>query len=170
MKKINFISLLFLLQIILFSCNKEDSSTNFSECPMRLVIANEGQFMYGTASLTGVTFNGDVYQDIFRQTNNRTIGDVAQSIISIGENLYVTLNNSRKIEVFNKNSFHSVATIITPESTIPTYMCYLGGNLMAVAEKGVSGRLLIVDINTNEVSKVIPNVGEANQMLLIENK
>lgn len=142
---------------------------------VRVIVANEGQFGAGTASLTAITYDGFVKNDIFRHTNGRPIGDAAQSVTEIGDNLYVTLNNSRKVEVLNKYTFKSVETMPTPDATIPTYIAHLGGDSIAVSEKGSKGRLMILDINhkneaREKTRRVVDGVGSANQMKLTDRK
>lgn len=142
---------------------------------IRVLIANEGQFGAGTASLTAIAYDNTVKNDVFRSVNKRPLGDVAQSITEIGDNFYVTLNNSRKVEVFNKETFKSVETIPTLDATIPTYIADLGNNEIAISEKG-SGRLMLVNIDNmgSSVAKreirAVPSVGSANQMKVIDNK
>lgn len=167
-----------LLLLCAVSCSKEDEPQDPpmpSASDIRVVVANEGQFGAGTASLTAIMYNGFVKNDIFRTTNSRPLGDVAQSITQIDNHLYVTLNNSRKIEVMEFPSFKSVETIPTSEATIPTYIAHLGGDSIAVGEKGSEGRLMIVDINHKDASRktmrrVIDGVGSTNQMKLVKDK
>ena len=96
--------ILFLLSICLFlaSCTK-DNTTSIEPTPedvtVKAIVVNEGQFGYGTSSLTALYSNGDVKQDVFKSVNNRTMGDVAQSMAKINNLYYVPLNNSRKVEV-----------------------------------------------------------------------
>lgn len=143
---------------------------------IRVLISNEGQFGAGTASLTAITFDNFVKNDVFRSINGRPIGDVAQSITEIGDNFYVTLNNSRKVEVLNKKTFKSVETIPTEKATIPTYIANIGNDKIAISEKGSAGRLMIVNIDNmgSGVAKreirVVEKVGSANQMKVINNK
>lgn len=137
--------------------------------PIRMIIANEGQYGNATASLTAVMNDGGVFNDVFRTKNNRPLGDVAQSIAYHDKMFYVTLNNSRKIEVMKEDDFESVATIQVPKGSIPTYMQYLGGDSMAVSDKG-SGLLVIIDTKQHVVRRQISGVGSGNQMVVVGNK
>lgn len=142
---------------------------------VRVVIANEGQAFAGSASLTAITYDGFVKNDVFRSVNKRQLGDVSQSVTEIGDNLYVTLNNSRKIEVMNRLTFQQVETMPTADATIPTYIAHLGGDSIAVGEKGSHGRLMIMDINhsngpNNIMRRVIEDIGSTNQMKVINGK
>ena len=75
------------------SCTEKaefDSPENLED--IRAVVVSEGQFGYGTSSLTSLSYKGDVEQDLFRRINNRPMGDVAQSMTRIGDLLYVPQN------------------------------------------------------------------------------
>lgn len=159
----------------LVSCTKDVEYHKEDLSGIRVIIGNEGQFGYGTASLSAITYGNIVMNDIFRAANDRPLGDAAQSITEIGDNLYVTLNNSRKVEIMNKNTFMSVETIPTADATIPTYIADLRNDSIAISEKG-SGRLMIVNINdmgvkgTKRNMRVIPSIGSTNQMKVVDKK
>ena len=88
------------LGIIGFSCTPEISyelSENLSG--LRVLIVSEGQFGYGTSSLTTLSHDGSVVQDVFRSINNRPMGDGAQSATLIGDILYVPMNKCKRIGV-----------------------------------------------------------------------
>ncbi|MEN9918171.1 MAG: hypothetical protein RL662_607 [Bacteroidota bacterium] len=160
---------------VLSSCEKDNDPVVVSpKSPIRVLIANEGQFTYGTASMTALMRDGEVRNDVFRTANDRPLGDVAQSITHHNTYYYVTLNNSRKIEVMNDTDFKSVETILTPDASIPTYMCYMGGDSMAVSEKGSKGRLMIMDLNHGKqrepIRRIIDGVGSGNQMVVMNGK
>ncbi len=143
----------------------------------RLIVVSEGQFSYGTSSLTTLSYDGEVVRDIFRTTNGRTMGDVAQSLTEIGDNYYVPLNNSRKIEVFNKENFKSVETLSINHPSIPMYIEHLGGDSIAVSTQHVTStgtELHIMDINHGEerttLRRSIPIRSSSAQMIIAEGK
>lgn len=141
---------------------------------LRAIVVNEGQFSAGTASLTTLSASGEVEQDVFRRTNNRPIGDVAQSLCKIGENYYVPLNNSKKIEVFDAKTFKSVETMELGVKATPMYIQHLGGDSIAVTDQSSRSKLMIMDINHNKqrvpLRRYIELNGRSFQMQLIKNK
>ena len=110
-----------LLSLSTSSCDSNEKQENIEIDDIdshRGIVVNEGQFGYGTSSITLFSKQGNVQQDVFRKVNNRPMGDVAQSMTRIGDNLYVPLNNSKKLEVFNHETFESVETISINEDVI----------------------------------------------------
>lgn len=78
---------------------------NFSLSGKGFFIINEGNFMYGNASLS--YYNPDhksVENQVFYRSNGIQLGDVAQSGVIYGENLYLVVNNSGVIFVCDKNT------------------------------------------------------------------
>lgn len=168
MKRIQLLICLFV--ILTTGCTKTDSNEEKDLNGLRILIANEGQFTQGTASLTAIYKDGSVVNDVFRTANNRPIGDVAQAIEHYNDNFYVTLNNSKKIEVMNDITFKSVSTITLPDQTIPYFMCILGKDSMAVTDIGSKSRLMIIDLNTNTLKRVIEKIGSGKKMIYTNNK
>lgn len=121
---------------------------------LRAIIVNEGQFGYGTASLTSISSQGNVVHDLFRKINHRPIGDVAQSLTQIGDRYYVPLNNSRKIEVFDSKTYESIETMSIDRDVIPMYIQHLGGDSIALTDQR-AGQLMIVDINHTKKDRPI---------------
>lgn len=111
MKKL-FLPVLAVLTII--GCSEDDAvvsevNTSFNE---GYFIVNEGNFQSANGSITHVS--GDfskVSNDIFKTANNRTVGDVAQSIVTNDKYAFILVNNSNTIEVVDKKTFKTVHTI-----------------------------------------------------------
>lgn len=130
--------------VSLTSCADTSSDPSVSPDQVRVLVANEGQFMASTASLTAITFGDSAINNVFRNENVRPLGDNAKSIYSVGNALVISVGNSGKLEVISKTTFRSIETIRMPAYTDPSYMCYLGGDSMAVS-KGYAEGLVVVD-------------------------
>lgn len=167
--------LLGLICCILISCSNDtpNESPNLT-ASLRAIVVNEGQFGYATSSLTTLSTDGLVEQDVFRRINNRTMGDVAQSITRIGDLYYVPLNNSRKVEVFETKTYRSVETMSIDLDVIPMYVTHLGGDSIAVTDQKMNSKLVIMDINHNTSRKFVRRSidlgGRSFQMQLLNNK
>lgn len=147
----------------LSSCTKDTESDEFFVPKnIRVLVSNEGQFGKGTASISALTHDNLVVNDLFRNVNNRPIGDIAQSITEIGDNYYVPLSNSQKVEVFNKTTFLSTETI--PVDCSPTFVVDLGNDTIAVS--GLKGDYLsLVGLRgTDRKVKKAEGIGSTAQM------
>lgn len=184
----NFSFTLTLLSIIVginLSCTKIDKKApiNIEDiADLRAIIVSEGQFTYGTGSLTTISQKEKITQDVFRILNSRPLGDVPQSLKQIGNYYYIPVNNSRKIEVINSKTFKSVETMVLDTNVIPMYIEHLGGDSIIVSDQSSSAiagspafsSLLIVDINHNQPRKIIKKSIKVNfptfQMKVVEKK
>lgn len=106
MKKELFSLLLFCLVI---SCKKDEPEPEPVvpvETNMTALVVNEGNFQWGNASLTRINLKtGELSADVFQQANQRPLGDVFQSLTAVGDELWLVVNNSQKIERVNKSTF-----------------------------------------------------------------
>ncbi|MBS4013738.1 MAG: hypothetical protein KGZ97_08260 [Bacteroidetes bacterium] len=103
-----------ILIIISFSCDKESQDNDFPEIIKGngVFIINEGNYGWGNASLGYYDkIEGKYYHKIFEKANNRALGDVFQSISLINDELFLTINNSGKIEIVDPITIESISLI-----------------------------------------------------------
>jgi hypothetical protein len=117
----NFILLLSIL--IALSCSKKNiqeiTDPGGNEPPVTpdsyengIFIVNEGNFNWGNASISFI--NGKDYlvqNDIFQKVNNRSLGDVAESMKIYNNMGFIVVNNSNSVEVVSLKDFKSIKTI-----------------------------------------------------------
>ncbi|MBN1251169.1 MAG: SMP-30/gluconolactonase/LRE family protein [Bacteroidales bacterium] len=168
-KHISFSLLILLISAILFqSCNKDENLTpgKYSD---GVFITNEGTYGGGNGSISFYSIEGDsVVNNIFEKANNRTLGDVVQSLYLLKNKAYICVNNSNKIEIANISDFTEAGVI----EDVPLVRHFIGIN----AEKayasvwGDGGQLKVIDLNTNSVIKSIDVGNGPEKMAVIYNK
>jgi hypothetical protein len=119
-----------LLIIFLLGCESNPSSSDEDQIPELsfegAFIANEGNFQQGNASLSYYDAGqGKMYNNVFKNTNDRDLGDVANSICIRDSLAYLVINNSDKIEAISINSFKSAKTISLPAGSSPRHIAFI---------------------------------------------
>ncbi len=140
------------------ACDKDDDSqTPQGQYSSGAFIINEGLFNNGNASIS--FFNRttkEVIPNVFETENNRSLGDVAQSLTIHEDKAYIVVNNSNKIEVVDAGTFKSIGAI---ENKVEQCR-YLAaaGKKAYVTSWGLTGNpsVVVVDLNTLQVTKNIP--------------
>lgn len=140
-----------------------------------VLISNEGAMTYSTASIS--FYNHDtrtVENESFKKVNAPLVlGDVLQHMAHHGDRLYLVMNNSGKVVVTNANTLKAEGEIAGLEA--PRYFVALNDDKGYVTEwLGYdpatyvygNGRVAVIDLKTNTVTKTI-TVGVKPEQLLI---
>lgn len=128
----NLFPFLFFGMLFLSSCSTEDAPDSLDnpeqEFSDGIFVLNEGNYGTGNSSVSFIepaTENSK--HEIFKSANNgAALGDTGQSIGFYGEYAFVVMNASNTIEVVDRNSFVSVATIDTDLQS-PRYIAFSEG-------------------------------------------
>lgn len=161
MKKI----LLFMLMLAagFASCSKDDS-TEINPGTVRMIVVNEGLFTKGTAAISAIRYDGSCDWDIFSKVNGRPLGDVAQSISYINGQYFVVLNNSKKLEAIEPQTFKSLGTINYEKTASPRFAVRLDDHRALVSD--LNRQLTIVDTKTYTVLEYV-NVTSAIEKMTV---
>ncbi|MDX2063729.1 MAG: hypothetical protein SFY70_11755 [Bacteroidia bacterium] len=138
-----------------------------------VVVLNEGNFQDDNAEISALASTGAVANDLFGAINSRPLGDVLQSAAVIGTNIYLVVNNSNKIEVINRETGRSVATISGLQQ--PRYILQVSPTKAYVTEwVGLNpdfsfqdGNIAIVDLTTYSVTGRIEAIGPGPEQLVL---
>jgi YVTN family beta-propeller protein len=157
--------LLILILTFTLSCTKKsDTGTDTFVAGSGVYIVNEGNFTGGNGSLSFYSYdNGLIYNDLFESINGRPLGDVPNSMTIAGEKAYIVVNNSGKIEVVNKNTLASIATIaglISPRNFAPI------SNTTAYVTSIYSDSVAVINLTENSVSGYI-NIRRSSESIIV---
>ena len=166
-KKILNISLAALLISTYSSCVKD--SVNDVDLPGNYengyFVTNEGNFGSGNGSISYVSNNGFVDNEVFASVNSFPLGDVVQSMEIIGDNVYIVVNGSSKIEVATEDSLISIATI--NGLTSPRYIAVVSENKAYVTDWGING-VQVIDLLDNSITSTI-TCGNGPEKIVVSN-
>jgi len=162
--------------LLLFACGKEKPT---DKPPIQLTgngvfITNEGNFLYGNASVSYYQKSLDELRlDLFSDANQLPLGDVCQSLFILEDKIFVVVNNSGKVEVVNKKDFKKSHTITGFES--PRYFLPVSTNKAYVTDLYQNG-VSVVNLQTFQKTGIInipgwtENLEISNGNVFITNK
>ncbi|MFC6267193.1 hypothetical protein [Frigoriflavimonas asaccharolytica] len=144
--------------ILLFSTSCRNDEEIYTELPTSpkgayengILISNEGNFgtPSGTASYISKDL-GTVQNNIYAANNSgANLGDIFQSIAFNGDNAYLVLNNSNKIEIVNRYTFKKTATL-TQEINQPRYIAFNGNYTYVSNDKYLGAKYLSIYNNAD---------------------
>jgi hypothetical protein len=136
--------------------------------PEFAIICNEGNFQNGNASVTFYDFANDVLtDDVFKKVNNRNLGDVLQSCSMFGDEIFLVVNNSQKIEVVGRKDMLSRRSITGFKS--PRNILFATSDIAYVSEY-YDNSIKLINPQTGQINTTINCPGWHDQMILIGNK
>jgi hypothetical protein len=172
MKKLTFKQLLIinlsLLTILLSGCKKDkDNNDNLLNLKSGVFITNEGQLSKGSGTVS--FFDRDdhtVKQDIFNTVNNKSLGNIVQSLEIFNGKAYIVVNNAGKVEVVDAITFKSTGVI--SGLTSPRYFLGIDANKAYISDW--PNDIAVVDLKSFTIQKKIYSGIGPNHMLLYDNK
>lgn len=156
--------------LFLWACHPEPPEAPVGAFQDGLLISNEG--VYGQSSGTVTFYHPDSaapQQQIFQGQNKRELGNVLQSMAFEGDEVFLVVNNSNKIEVANANTFESIAQITNLRQ--PRYCQIVDTNTAYVSEWGLdllSGSVAVIDLNDYSlIQRIELGIGKGPERMLL---
>jgi YVTN family beta-propeller protein len=170
---LQFVSAIAAALFIFTSCKKDNDDTPVFPPSQgyldQMLVINEGAFGNSNGSIDFINPNtGERTADAFNKANNRPLGDVVQSVFKKGNLLYITVNNSQKVEVVHAASCKSYKTITGFIS--PRYFLPLNNSKAYVTDWG-DNSVKIVSLDSYTITGSIPvNQNGPEQLIEAEGK
>lgn len=165
------------LVVLSFSCSSDDDNNQpepLGDYVNGILISHEGNFSggFGTVSYVSNDFL-TVENNIFSKVNGRTLGTVAQSMAFNGDLAYIVVNVSNQIEVVNRYTFESVATIDSGLSN-PRYMTISNGKGYVTNwgdfTPSDDDYIAVINLATNKVMSTISSSYLPEELVANDNK
>ncbi|MCK9346143.1 MAG: DUF5074 domain-containing protein [Bacteroidales bacterium] len=122
-----------------------------------LFIVNEGNFMYGNASLSYyIPRTGNMQHEVFIRANGINLGDVAQSMTIYSGLGYIVVNNSGVIFVIDPDTFRLKGSITGMIS--PRYIHFINDHKAYVTDL-YQEKITIVDPVSFRITGYVPTPG-----------
>jgi YVTN family beta-propeller protein len=147
-----------ILVLICFSCTDEPVETVFPDINIEegVLIACEGNFMYGNGSLSFYDYNNrTVIRDFFYGRNNAPLGDIVQSLGIFGDKIFIVVNNSGKVYIADSKTVEFRGVISGLSS--PRHIHIVSDNKAYVSDL-LSNHITIIDPVSNRITGTI-NLG-----------
>lgn len=147
---------------LLISCDNESKTKD--DYKKGVFIINEGGYGNNNGSLSFYNYETDsVYNSVFEKVNERSLGDVVQSLTVAGNKAYIVVNNSNKVEVIDKNTIVEQGVIEGLNS--PRYMI-ADGNTGYISCWG-NNLVMTVDLNSLRITDTIFSHGAGPEKMLL---
>jgi YVTN family beta-propeller protein len=155
--------------IVAFSCTKNpDPQPGTFLTGSGVFILNEGNFMGGNGSVSFYSYDSSkIYNDLFASVNGRPLGDVPNSMTINGEIACIVVNNSGKIEIINKNTLESIATVSGLNS--PRNISFINSKKAYVTSM-YSDSVAVLNLTTSSVSGYINLRRHSESIVITGNK
>ena len=168
MKTIHKLLMLF-ITLTIVSCTKDNLEPLILEkYDDGIFITCEGNFNSANGSLSFISDNGVVENNIFNNANGFPLGDVVQSITIIDTIAYIVVNNSGKVVVADAGTMEYISEI---SITTPDHMTAISSDVAYVSDWNAfstNGFVHVIDLKSNEITNSI-QVGHQPGEILYSN-
>ncbi len=145
---------------------EEEIPFDFSNDPHGVFITNEGNFMYGNASLSYyIPDQKEIENEVFSRANGISLGDVAQSMNIRDGSGYIVVNNSGIVFVIDVNTFKIEGYVSGLLS--PRYIHFINDSKAYITDLYAS-RITVFNPRTLEITGHIPTEGHRSTEQMVQ--
>ncbi|MBN2709252.1 MAG: YncE family protein [Calditrichaceae bacterium] len=144
--------------ILIYGCKKDPNSPEPTPTQYGAYVLNEGNFGQSNGSISFFNLEKkEIENHIFEKVNGENPGDVVQSMTIIGDNGYIVVNGSDKIEVISMKTWKKVKTINSPAGSSPRHLLPVS-ETKAYITNLYTASVSVLNLETDEITSSI-NVG-----------
>ena len=151
------------LLVLSFSCSSDDDDNQAEPkgaYENGILVVNQGNFGQGNGSVSFISDDFSYAENnLFSTVNGTPLGDTVQSIGFNEDLAYIVVNNSQKIEVVNRYTFKSVATIDSGLNN-PRHITFVSGKGYVTnwgdGSNPSDDFVAVINLESNTVSSTIP--------------
>jgi len=138
--------LIFTFLFLFWGCENSTETEPIVELNKAVIVVSEGGFAQNNSSVTSYSIEEKTTQnDIYFAANSSSLGDTGNDLVIAGDNGFIAVTGSNKIEVVNANDFKSVGTIDFTEFGGPRKIAISGNTGYATTSNSM---LVKFDIST----------------------
>jgi len=166
-------TLLLILVSSLYSCRKDKDNEPEPEKTTGIFVLNEGGFNANNSTLSYYDFLGaNVTSDIYSAANSGAkLGDTGQDAIVYGNKMYISVNNSNKVDVLNIKTSKLIKSItMTIAGAAPAYPRFLESAKGKVFISAYDDKVYVLDTLSLIMQKSIPVGRDPEQMAIVGDK
>ncbi|HDO28199.1 MAG TPA: YncE family protein [Bacteroidetes bacterium] len=154
--------------IMAVSCKKDNNNTPDNSLGDGVFVLNQGNFNSANASLSYFKPSGNtITNDLFFSVNHVPLGDVAQSITSLGNTSYLVVNNSGLVYVIDNRTAKVLGSITGLSS--PRYMLLINENKAYITDLYSTG-ITIINPSTYEITGTVDVGRTTEEIVMVGNK
>lgn len=162
--------LLFLSLLLIFNMGCGDDDLPMQNPPIKngFFVVNEGGFNHGNASLGYYNQADNIYSDkLFKNANQRTLGDIFQGLYFHQDKGYCVLNNSGYIEIIDTSTYQQIDRISGLNA--PRNMLFVDDNRAYISDL-YANSIQVWDLTSNTLTKTIPIPSWTEEMVQVEDQ
>ena len=151
-------------------CEKSENPPENTGYSNGIYVVNEGTYTQNNGSISFVDIEQNtITNGIFEAANNRSLGDVVQSLSVVNDSIgYIVVNNSAKVEIVQLKSFRTKSDPI--QVNYPRYFLQVSSDQGYLTAGSFQGYVYTIDLNTATKTDSIAVGFGPETMLLINDR
>lgn len=167
-----FYHIMICMSFFIVACVKDKPNPEIKPLPSLnangLLVLNEGSYSNNNAELSYIDLaTKEVSNALFKKVNNKSLGDVAQSLTIINGRYYIAVNNSHKIVILDTSNFTIIHTI--EQIKFPRFITQINTDIAYVSSLYLPYVYVLQLSNNTIIDTIITDFPNTEQMIALQN-